>query len=347
MFNFKKYVLLGSIMTHLVSCSSKRYQGPPSDHFNGERFFNPTPFREKSFWDVVRWKLTSTAKKWPIVTKNIAQPQIIDNKTLAPNQVHITFVNHATFLIQLKDINILTDPIWSERSSPFQWLGPKRIRPPGMSLNQLPHIDVVLISHNHYDHMDEFTIKELEKRFSPQFYVGLGDHKIMKEFGAKKVIELDWWQTSQALNVVLTYTPAQHFSARTPSDSFRSLWGGFMITTDQSKNIYFTGDAGYSRHFKDIFNKFQNIHLAFIPIGAYEPRSFMMDAHMNPEEAVQAHLDLNSHLSIGKHFGTFPLTDEGVDEPKIDLKKHLAIKNLTSETFLTLEEGESRTFLLK
>lgn len=347
MFNFKKYVLLGSIMTHLVSCSSKRYQGHPSDHFDGERFHNTTPFREKSLWDVLSWKLTSTAKKWPLVTQNQAQPQIVDNKTLSPNEVHVTFVNHATFLIQLKDINILTDPIWSERCSPFQWLGPKRIRPPGMSLDQLPHIDVVLISHNHYDHMDEFTVKELERRFSPQFYVGLGDQKIMTKFGAKKVIELDWWQTSQTQNVILTYTPAQHFSARTATDSFRSLWGGFMITTEQNKNIYFTGDAGYSKHFKDIFNKFKNIHLSFIPIGAYEPRSFMKDAHMNPEEAVQAHLDLNSQISIGKHFGTFPLTDEGVDEPKIDLKKHLKIKNLTSESFLTLEEGESRTFTLK
>lgn len=335
------------IFMNLISCSSGRYFGPKSDHFDGERFFNPTPYKEKTFLDVLKWQLTKNKKKWPDQVTNIATPEIKENTHIESNQVHVTFINHATFLLQLKNINILTDPIWSERASPVQFLGPKRVRPPGLAFEQLPPIDIVLISHNHFDHMDKETIKRLEQKFSPQFIVGLGDKVLLQSFGVKNVIEMDWWQETRIKNLTITYTPAQHFSARSLTDRFYSLWGGFMITNELNQNIYFSGDTGLSSYFSDIKKKFTEIHLAFLPIGAYEPRDFMKDNHTNPDDAVKAHLILEPNLSIGKHFGTFQLTDEGFEDPKIDLQKAKKENNINENSFITLNEGESRTLLLK
>ncbi len=322
------------------SKDSKGNPYPKSDHYDGERFFQPGVSGVRSFKDLLKWQFSGNKKKWPKFRENSATPQLMT--AADPNCTGITFINHATFLIQSNGLNILTDPVFSDRTSPLQWLGPKRVRAPGLQLDQLPRIDLVLISHNHYDHLDEQSVRALQKKFSPQFIISLGDANLLKKFGVEKVIELDWWQSYTVPNsdLVVTFTPAQHWSSRTPFDRNKSLWGGFVLKRKISA-IYFAGDSGYGNCFKETADRLGPFDLCLIPIGAYEPRWFMKEQHMNPEEAVQAHLDLKSKLSIACHFGTFQLTDEGIDDPVNDLeiaKKKLGVK---ADSFASLENGQS------
>jgi L-ascorbate metabolism protein UlaG (beta-lactamase superfamily) len=215
------------------------------------------------------------------------------------------------------------------------------VRDPGLAFEDLPNIDVVLISHNHYDHMDIKTLKLLEKKFKPLFFVPLGDKKILKKNGLTRVFELGWWeQHTLSDNTQITLIPAQHFSGRTLLDSNKSLWGGYVIEENKFK-ILFAGDTGYSSHFTEIFEKFGSMDIALLPIGAYEPQHLMRAVHMDPSEAAAAHRDLKAKQSIAIHFGTFQLTDEGIDDPVIGLQKAMAEKAINSDSFKVLKEGET------
>lgn len=257
--------------------------------------------------------------------------------------IKFTFVNHTTFLIQFNGINILTDPIWSERTSPFQWIGPKRQAKPGIKFEDLPHIDFILISHNHYDHLDVGTLKQLDQKFSPQIIVGLGVGAFLKKEGIKQVKEMDWWGKVDFGKFTLHSVPAQHFSGRGTLDRNKTLWCGFVLETKEG-SIYFAGDTGFGVFLEIIKERFPKLDLALLPIGAYKPSWFMSPIHISPKEAVQIHKMLNIRKSIATHFGTFALADEGWNEPIKDLKSALETDTLTQEDFIALTNGESLFF---
>jgi L-ascorbate metabolism protein UlaG (beta-lactamase superfamily) len=307
-----------------------------SDHFDGEHFFNPGMDVGKGLFDVLKWKLTTKGKEWPesVQNKNWPAPVLMEGK-----KANITFINHATFLIQTPQLTILTDPVFSERVSPFSFIGPKRVRPPGVALDDLPPVDVVLVSHAHYDHMDIESLRALDAKFHPLFIVGLHNRKFLMEKGIQNVVELDWWQEQKIKNATITFTQCLHWANRSPWDKNETLWGAFMISYE-GKKIYFGGDTGYGDHFRDTKVRLGAPDIALLPIGAYEPRWFMKEMHMNPEESVKAHKDLEAGHSFGMHFGTFQLTDEGIDDPVIDLKK--ALGEITN--FTVLEQGQSQAF---
>ena len=316
---------------------------PLSDHFDGKRFFNPTLPRNAapSFFSVIKMLFTKRGP-WPRFVKNVGIPSV-DTK-LRQDEVSVTFVNHATFLIQTKGVNILTDPVWSERASPFRWIGPKRVRKPGLELSALPRIDVILLSHNHYDHLDVDTLAPLAARFSPLTLVPIGNEPLVRSTGLTNVRELDWWDEAQiGAESEVIFTPSQHFAARNLFDRQKSLWGSFMIRS-QGRLLYFGGDSGYSSHFREIRNRLGPPDIALLGIGAYEPRWFMKPMHMNPEEAVQAHMDLSAKQSIGMHFGTFRLTAEAFGSPKAGLRDALNKRGISDHAFTILNEGETRVF---
>jgi L-ascorbate metabolism protein UlaG (beta-lactamase superfamily) len=252
----------------------------------------------------------------------------------------ITFIGHATFLVQTATGNILTDPMYSKRAGPLNLLGPRRVRPPAVRFEDLPPISTVLLSHNHYDHCDRRTLAMLAKRFGPVVVTPLGNAALVRSAGIRNVEELDWWQEAKSSSMPITLTPAHHFSARTPLDRNRALWGGFMLAVGAAR-IFFAGDTAYASFFRDVRERLGPIDLALLPIGAYEPRWFMQAVHMNPAEAVQAHLDLEASESVGMHFGTFQLTTEGIDEPALALETARLAKDVPSSRFRTIGFGES------
>ena len=306
-----------------------------TDHFDGSRFVNPTGTAGQPFSKVQRM-LREPRTPWP---KSIeVRPQV--PPALEDAAAVVTFVGHATFLIQTDAGNILTDPMYSERASPVQWVGPRRVRQPGVRFDDLPPISTVLLSHNHYDHCDLATLRSLAKRFDPLVLTPLGNGRLVRSAGIRHVQELDWWQEATGARHQITLTPAYHFSARTPFDRNRALWGGFMVRAADTR-IYFAGDTAYAPFFKDIRRRLGPIALALLPIGAYEPRWFMQSVHMNPAEAVQAHLDLEAAHSVAMHFGTFQLTTEGIDEPASALDEACRTRNVARSRFRILEVGES------
>ncbi len=259
---------------------------------------------------------------------------------IGPDDVVVTFVGHATFLIQVASINLLTDPVYSERASPVSFAGPRRVRAPGVRFDDLPAISLVLLSHNHYDHCDLRTLRALDRRFQPRLVAPVGNGRLLRSAGIRQVEEIDWWQSASAAPLPVTLTPAQHFSARSMLDRNRALWGGFLIAAG-GRRILFAADSGYGPHFREIAARLGPVDLALLPIGAYEPRWFMKDIHMNPAEAVQAHLDLGARHSIAMHFGTFQLTPEGIDEPVRELATALRQRGVPAEQFRTVDVGES------
>lgn len=252
----------------------------------------------------------------------------------------VTFIGHATFLIQTAAGNVLTDPMYAQRAGPLGAFGPRRVRQPAIRFDDLPPISTVLLSHNHYDHCDLPTLRALAQRFDPTVVTPLGNGHLVRSAGIRLVEELDWWQQAASGALPITLTPAQHFSARTPFDRNRALWGGFLLVAGDVQ-IYFAGDTAYAPFFHDIRRRFGPVDLALLPIGAYEPRWFMRVVHMNPAEAVQAHLDLGASESIGMHFGTFPMTTEGIEEPSRALDDARRARNVPLSRFRTLDFGES------
>lgn len=252
------------------------------------------------------------------------------------------FVNHATFLVQIEGVNILTDPIWSKRASPFTFAGPKRVTNPGLKLDELPHIDAVLISHDHYDHLDLETILELKRRFNPKFFVGLGVKELLYRYGIREVEEMAWGESRSLTPAIkVHFVPGQHHSGRGLFDANTSLWGGFVVKSAKF-SFYFLGDTGYDeKMFRAVKAKFPSLDLALIPIGAYEKRECLKFVHVNPEEAVLVHNILRPRRSIPMHYGTFRLGTEGYGGPLRDLKAAKAKWGVGEEEFKPLLHGQS------
>src|SRR5258707_602487 len=285
-----------------------------SDHFDGRRFLNPGGTAGQPFTAVLRMLLESRTP-WPArVNEPPQRPPGLDGAAAV-----VTFIGHATFLIQTAAGNILTDPMYSQRAGPLNLLGPRRVRQPAVRFDDLPSISIVLLSHNHYDHCDLRTLGMLAERFDPLVVTPLRNGALVRSSGIRRVEELDWWQDAKSVALPITLTPAHHFSARSPLDRNRALWAGFMLVAGGTR-IFFAGDSAYAPFFRDIRERLGKIDLALLPIGAYEPRWFMQAVHMNPAEAVMAHLDIGAPDSVAMHFGSFKLTHEGHDAPLRALK---------------------------
>lgn len=322
--------------------AAPKYNEDNSDHFNGKKFVNPGGAGTHHYGEVLKWWLGGNDKGvWDTFDKEDLPDYPVPEATVADGSHRITFINHATFLIQVKGQNILTDPVWSFRASPYQWIGPKRKRPAGIDFEDLPRIDTVLLSHNHYDHLDIDTVKRLQERFDPQFVVPLGVERYLHSQGIDKTIRMDWWDKYGLGNdTKITAVPARHFSGRGLFDRNKTLWCGYVLDTP-SGNIYFAGDTGYGDFLKEIKQQVGPINTSILPIGAYKPRWFMEVIHMSPEEAVKAHKELESERSIGMHFGTFPMADDGMYEPLDDLEKARRKYKISEKDFLSLQNGES------
>ena len=312
---------------------------PKSDNYDGSRFHNPEINNDKSLLDVLGWKIKGQAATWPDWVEIETQAPA---PTPGPGEAVTTYINHATHLIQISGMNMLTDPIFSQRASPVSWAGPARVHKPAIALEALPKIHVVMISHNHYDHMDVESIRKLSQIHNPVFVVPLGNKELIEDMGAQKIVELDWWQDTKIENseLKITLVPVQHWSARGMFDRNKALWGGFVVQSPSLK-IFFAGDTGYNKFFLEIKKRLGIMDLSILPIGAYEPRWFMKEQHMNPEDAVQAHVDLESRFSLGTHFGTFQLTDEAIDEPRKALSLALQKRNLSEIQFAAPTPGAS------
>lgn len=324
-----------------ASVSGPRYRGPVSDHFDGSRFMNAEGVKAKGAVDVFKWLLTHKRGPWHEVKReNFGKHPLGHFK----GGIRITFVNHSTFLIQVDGLNILTDPVWSKRVSPFKWVGPRRMAPPGIRFGDLPKIHVVLLTHNHYDHLDVETMRLIFGSHHPQIIVPLGVKKFLQRNHIKGSVEVDWWQETQANGVVIQCLPAQHFSGRGLLDRDATLWCGYAIKT-QEGNVYFASDTGYNeRTFREIGARSGPFKVSMLPIGAYKPEWFMSPIHVSPEDAVRIHLDVKSQSSIAMHFGTFPLADEGETEPVDDLHSAMKKFGIGEEEFIVLSPGDVRVF---
>ena len=329
----------------------------PDGFQNNYQSFRGKPWREILSWRWQAWRAghpKPMSQAIPVVAPDLAFIHANAVAGLAM-QPAATWIGHITVLLQIGGLNILTDPVFSERCFPVQWAGPKRHTPPGLSLGQLPHIDVVLLSHNHYDHMDEASLVHLGRQTGgvPLFITPLGHRHWFAKRGIHRVVELDWWDThvleatDRSLRIPVTLTPTQHWSARTTTDALRSLWGSFVVRSPDC-HVFFSGDTAYSKDFVDIQRHFARDHtpeqgggfdLALLPIGAYEPRWFMKDQHCNPDEAVQIFQDLGCKQALAVHWGTFQLTDEALDEPPRALQTALRAHGVTPERFQVVPVG--------
>jgi N-acyl-phosphatidylethanolamine-hydrolysing phospholipase D len=310
----------------------------------------------KSFGDFVRWQWESRSID---KTTHIPAPSVQADLALlkTPSLPTMTWIGHATALVQASGLNVLVDPIFSERASPVQIFGPKRAQPPGVAMADLPTIDVVLISHNHYDHLDRISVAQLDEKAKAAgkttlFIVPLGLKTWFNGIGIDSVIELDWWEHHMVQGVEFHLTPVQHWSARSVNDRSATLWGGWSVF-GADFHWYYAGDTGYSRDFADTAKHFAprqtealggGFDLALVPVGAYEPRWFMAQQHVNPMESLRIHQDVGAKRSIGVHWGTFALTDEPLDQPPRDLAIARQALSVKKEDFDVLAIGESRQF---
>jgi L-ascorbate metabolism protein UlaG (beta-lactamase superfamily) len=326
---------------------SRYYHGPVSDHFDGERFFDPHGTPPKTRRDLFRWFVDRHSRapraKWPSWAPSLfadRPPARVEGPTW-----RICYVGHASWLIQTAGLNILLDPVWSKRASPFRFIGPKRVNDPGIAFADLPPIDVVLVSHGHYDHLDVSTLSRLAAAHHPRVITALGNDTIMRKHDPAISAEGHDWGDRVAIGseVALTLVPARHWSARTLSDRNMSLWASFVIEAPGGR-IYFVADSAYGdgQHFRDARQRHGPLRLAILPIGAYEPRWFMRDQHMNPAESVQAYIDCGAELAFGHHYGTFQLTDEPIDAPPFALGEALQAAGISSEQFSALRPGQVR-----
>lgn len=317
---------------------------PRPAHHTDDGFRNPWPgFKSKEFSDFLKWSVVERIRgeKPERPESYIFETIENDGSFLRENSVEttVTWIGHSSLLIQVNGVNILTDPIWSDRCSPVQFAGPRRHVAPGVAWEDMPPIDVVVISHNHYDHLDKNTVQKLAE--SAHFLVPLGIGDFMESVGVKNFTEMDWWDELTFNQVQFTCAPAQHFSGRGISDRDKTLWSGWVIKAEDA-TVYYAGDTGYFPGFREIGEKLGPIDIAAIPIGAYLPRWFMSPVHVDPAEAVQAFIDLNAKTFVPVHWGTFELADEPLDQPMADLKKAIQDKNLNPEQFWLMKHGETK-----
>ncbi|MEW5250344.1 MBL fold metallo-hydrolase [Microbulbifer sp. 2201CG32-9] len=336
--DLKKFTVIFLAVFFVACASSYMDTRHSSPNFENDAFKNTNSVKFLSFWEMFKSVLESDVEPsvWPEWVDTSADTSPV--KKVVNSNTRITFINHATFLLQTGGFNILTDPVFSERTSPFSFLGPKRVHSPGIAIENLPPIDVIIISHDHYDHLDLDSIRALAKRDNPKIYMGLGVGERLS--GSEQIIELDWWESSRvADDFQLWFVDVQHFSGRWLTDRNSTLWGGFLLEIAGQK-IYFGGDSGYADHYKRTFERFGPVDIAFLPIGAYAPREFFEEVHMDPSDAVQAHLDLRAGISIGMHYGTFQLTAEAINEPVNFLEQAKKEANIGPSEFITLKIGQ-------
>ena len=319
------------------------FSGP--EHHTPDGFRNPFPdFEEKGFSDFIKWSVIDRFKG-----KKEKKPEKYSFKAVENNgqylranktEYTVTWIGHSTLLVQMDGLTILTDPIWSERCSPISFAGPKRYVQPGMAFKDLPDIDVVILSHDHYDHLDKATIKKLGNK--PFYFVPLGIGNFLEKQGITNYTELDWWDSFVYREVEFVCTPAQHFSGRSFNNRNNTLWCSWVINAPQS-NFYFAGDTGYCSVFKDIGERYGPFDLVAIPIGAYLPRWFMGPVHVDPGEALKIYADVKGKRFVPIHWGTFDLADEPLDRPMKDLLKEVKKNSLDMQDFLLLKHGETFT----
>ena len=322
---------------------NRYYDGPPSDHYDGTRFFNPGQENtDRGLRAMLRWKLAGAAAKWP---KSV--PVMSAKPEARVDGLCITMVGHASLLIQVAGVNILTDPVWSERASPFRRVGPKRVTVPGVAFDDLPPIDVVLLSHGHYDHLDVDTLGRLHVVHDPLMAMPLGNDAIVRAaVPAARCVTGDWWdRLPLGSEIATTLTPAYHWSNRWPSDTRMMLWSGHYLDTPAGP-IWFVGDTGYGdgRIFADVRSRLGAPSVALIPIGAYEPRWFMAAQHVDPAEAVRIFTDVDATRALGIHWGTFQLTDEARDAPSEGLVTALLAAGIAYDRFVAAEAGGVYSF---
>jgi L-ascorbate metabolism protein UlaG (beta-lactamase superfamily) len=317
------------------------YQGPVTDHFDGTRFFNPGKPMNKVFLDVLKWRWTRKPQPWPEYRELPSTDQ--PPQRVAGNQLRLSFVGHVTVLLQTQGLNILTDPVWSKRASPLTWAGPKRAHPPGIRFEDLPPIDLLLISHNHYDHLDLATLERLWHRDHPRMITPLGNDALIRARIPEAAVEARDWGEQVALtpDVTVHLEPMLHWSARSPFDRNRALWAAFVVAAPGG-NLYFVGDSGYGDgdYFREARKKYEQFRLAILPIGSYEPRWFMAYQHMNPEEAIHAVYDLGSPYTLPTHHAAFQLADTGYQTPLRDLKTAMQKAGVAEERIRPLQAGE-------
>jgi L-ascorbate metabolism protein UlaG (beta-lactamase superfamily) len=340
--NNKSMVWLAMLCAVLLSACATTWQGPATPHFDGSRFSNPGHTKNSSVGGYLWLRITGAQATWPDsvpVTPEPPPPARVDN-----GNALITFVGHATVLIQVAGLNILTDPVWSERASPFSFAGPKRVQAPGVAFDALPRIDVVLISHNHYDHLDLATLKRLDARDQPQVIVPLGNKALVgRTMPASRVSEHDWGDSVALKDGARVHLePMLHGSGRSPFDQQATLWAAFVVQAGPLR-IYHVGDSGYGDGalFRAAGQKYGGFDLAILPIGAYEPASFMADSHMSPADAVKLMDDVRARRAMAHHFEAFQLGFEAYEAPRQALQTALQAAQLPADRFFAPKPGQS------
>jgi N-acyl-phosphatidylethanolamine-hydrolysing phospholipase D len=326
----------------------------PPVHHTSRGFRNPSPDGElRGLGAMLRWAWQRLRTRGLFASSAGTPPALVRHAARQPHgeadECAITWIGHSTFLVQVGGLNVLTDPVWSARCAPVQWAGPRRHAPPGVAFDQLPPIDVVLQSHDHYDHFDDWSVRAIARAHpQAQWYVPLGVGARLRARGVSVVTELDWWQTHEERSLHVTCVPAQHFSGRTPWDRNATLWGGFALRVGKYA-LYFVGDTGWHDSFGDIGTRCGPFDVVLMPIGAYDPRWIMQPVHVDPEEAVEAFTTLQSahpmsaSVMVAMHWGTFVLTDEPIDEPPVRARIAWDQAGLPTERLWVMSPGETRT----
>jgi L-ascorbate metabolism protein UlaG (beta-lactamase superfamily) len=318
----RKAIVVGAVL--LVACSAAvlpYYRGPRTDHFDGRRFFNEEPFEEQQPSELSRWQLTRHRAEWPdsSAIEGPAPPARVGEGVM-----RVTMVNHATVLLQMDSLNILTDPVWSRKVGYEGQLGVRRHRPPGIPFDSLPQIDIVLISHDHYDHMDIPSLRRLQQRYHPRIITGLGNPGYLATQGVHDAEQLDWWQSAPLeRGVRVTAVPARHWSGRTLSDRYERLWEGFVIEGAHD-TVYFAGDTGLGRMYRELHEHWARFTLALLPVSPFRPRWYMARKHLGPSDAVRVAMETRSAMVIPIHWGTFELGDDGESEAVDSLRAAVA-----------------------